>query len=162
MDSAAERLVQFLTGRSLFLAAAESCTAGLVADLLGEVPGASACFWGSFVCYTPQAKIAMLGVDKKTLLEYGLVSGETARAMVLGALEKSGAHAALSVTGLAGPGGAEDAGHHVPVGTIWIGTALRGREARAAEFHFNGPRNKVRLNAAREALNQISKHLSEE
>jgi PncC family amidohydrolase len=156
---AAEHLVKLLTKRSLFLAAAESCTAGLVADLLGRVSGASACFWGSFVCYTPRAKILMLGVGEEALVQYGPVSEETALAMARGALEKSGADAAVSVTGLAGPHGD---GSSVPVGTVWIGTALRGGVPKAEQFHFTGPRNKLRQQAAREALEQILKQLTEE
>jgi PncC family amidohydrolase len=159
MGSVAEDLVKFLIGRSLFFAAAESCTAGLLADLLGQVPGASGCFWGSFVCYTPQAKIQMLGVKEETLAKYGLVSEETARAMALGALVKSGADAAVSITGLAGPGGD---GTSVPVGTVWIGTALKAGKIHAAQFHFNGPRNKVRQKAARVALEEIITQLREE
>ncbi|MDR1308208.1 MAG: CinA family protein [Treponema sp.] len=158
-DRTAERLIRLLAGRSLFLAAAESCTAGLVADLLGQVSGASACFWGSFVCYTPRAKMRMLGIGEETLARYGLVSGETARAMAAGALEKSAADAAVSVTGLAGPGGD---GSSVPVGTVWIGTALRDAAPQAEQVHFTGPRNELRQKAARAALEHILKRLTEE
>ncbi|MCL1814628.1 MAG: CinA family protein [Treponema sp.] len=156
MAKAAERLVRLLTERSLYLAAAESCTAGLVADALVQIPGASGCFWGSFVCYTPQAKIQMLGLGKETLNRYGLVSEETARAMAVGALERSGADAAVSVTGLAGGGSA--GAERVPPGTVWIAAALRrdGPElCTAAVFHFKGRRNKVRQQAARKALEMI-------
>ncbi|MDR2210179.1 MAG: CinA family protein [Spirochaetaceae bacterium] len=159
MGNSAERLIKLLRERSLFLAAAESCTAGMLGSMLGEIPGASACFWGSFVCYTPQAKIAMLGMGEEILVKYGLVSEETARAMALGALKKSGAHAAVSITGLAGPGGD---GSPVPVGTVWIGTALWSGKVQAMQFHFDGPRHRIRLKAAGEALEQISKQLLEE
>ena len=170
LNSAAERLVRLLVDRSLYLAAAESCSAGLIADAMARVPGASSCFWGSFVCYTHQAKIQMLGVGEDTLNKYGAVSKETARAMTLGILIKSGADAAVSVTGLAGPGGD---GSDVPVGTVWIAAALRGNKreeinaanraeldsiaaaANAAKFHFSGSRNDVRIQAARQALVQI-------
>jgi PncC family amidohydrolase len=77
--------------------------------------------------------------------------------MALGALEKSGAWAAVSVTGLAGPGGD---GSKTPVGTVWIGTALRGEPAEAAEFHYADSRNILRLKAAREALQQILEAIS--
>ncbi|MDR2702241.1 MAG: CinA family protein [Spirochaetaceae bacterium] len=160
----ARHLVRFLTGRSLRLVTAESCTAGLVAEKIARIPGASACFWGSFVCYTREAKITMLGIGEKLLKEYGLVSGETARAMALGALEKSGADAAVSVTGLAGPGGD---GSSVPVGTVWIATALRSGSlpqitVEGTEFHFTGSRNNVRRKAARKALEQITVQLTKE
>jgi len=101
----------------------------------------------------------MLGVKEETLAKYGLVSEETARAMAQGALEKSGADAAVSITGLAGPDGD---GTAVPVGTVWIGTALKAGKIQAAQFHFNGPRNKVRQKAARKALEEITKQLREE
>jgi PncC family amidohydrolase len=159
----AETLVRLLTDRGGFLAGAESCTAGLAADLLAQVGGASACFWGSFVCYTPQAKTAMLGIDRELLARYGPVSEACARAMAAGALEKSGAGAAFSVTGLAGPGGD---GSDLPVGTVWIGTALRSGNDRqpvitARRFFFEGGRNEIRQRAAREALEQILNRLQE-
>jgi PncC family amidohydrolase len=153
-----ESLVAFLTERSLVLAAAESCTAGLVADKIARVPGASKVFWGSFVCYTPQAKIKMLGIESEILDRYGLVSAETAVAMAVGALEKSGADLVLSVTGLAGP---EGDGSDVPVGTVWIGTARKNGPETARGFHFTGSRNELRNKAALEAVNQILKQLQE-
>jgi len=159
LDGAAERLIRLLLGKSVFLVAAESCTAGLVADALGRVSGASSCFWGSFVCYTSGAKMKMLGVEKDTLDTFGAVSGETARAMALGALKKSGAGAAVSVTGLAGPLGD---GSGVPVGTVWIAAALSRGGAIAedtAEYHFSGSRNNVRRLAAGKALEQITELL---
>ena len=155
LDNAAEALIRLLTGRSLYLAAAESCTAGLAADALARIPGASLCFWGSFVCYTPQAKIHMLGLEDEALARFGLVSKETARDMALGALEKSGVDAVFSVTGYAGPGGIHN-GVEIPEGTVWIATALRSSgPAEAVKFHFTGSRNQVRRQAARKALEQI-------
>ncbi|MDR0402425.1 MAG: nicotinamide-nucleotide amidohydrolase family protein [Treponema sp.] len=158
MDSPEENLVAFLTERSLTLAAAESCTAGLVADRIARVPGASKVFWGSFVCYSPRAKIKMLGIESGILDKYGLVSAETAAAMAAGALEKSGADVALSVTGLAGP---EGDGSETPVGTVWIGTARKTGPETAESFHFGGSRNDLRSRAALEAVNQILKQLQE-
>lgn len=170
LHNAAERLIKLLASGSLYLAAAESCTAGLVADALARIPGASSCFWGSFVSYTPRAKIQMLGVGEDTLNRYGAVSEETARAMALGAIEKSGADVSVSVTGLAGPGGD---GSNVPVGTVWIASALRESTMKnkisksmirvhAAEFHFSGSRNIIRGLAAKEALIQITELLEQE
>lgn len=171
LENTAQKLVQLLTGKSLFMVTAESCTAGLAAEHIAGIPGASACFWGSYVCYARQAKIEMLGIEEKLLAEYGLVSGETARAMALGALEKSGVDAAVSITGLAGPGtgrpenggpengdGADKATPGIPVGTVWIATALRsgsGITAEAIEYHFSGGRNEVRRQAAQAALKQM-------
>ena len=175
-ENPAETLIRLLTERGLFVAGAESCTAGLASEMLGRVSGASRCFWGSFVCYTPRAKQAMLGIDPGLLAEYGLVSAETARAMAAGALEKSGAAAAFSVTGLAGPDGD---GSDIPVGTVWIATALRpgaaavsgnagaatagnagGPVITARRFLYEGGRNEIRWKAAREALRQIECQLT--
>jgi PncC family amidohydrolase len=156
--SIAEELVKSLGAHSLKLALAESCTSGLAAAMLAEVPGASKALWGSFVCYTPEAKGSMLGIDGKFLARYGLVSGETARAMALGALEKSGAGLAAAVTGLAGPGGD---GGAVPVGTVWIALAWKGagENAAAGEYHFTGTRNEVRRQAANAVLKKLLAHI---
>jgi PncC family amidohydrolase len=148
----AEELVAFLKEKSLVIAAAESCTAGLVADEIARIPGASGVFWGSWVCYTLQAKKAMLGIGDETLAKYGAVSAETAGAMAQSALEKSGADGAVSVTGLAGPDGD---GSAAPVGTVWIGTALKNGRVRAEKFYFTGFRNAIREQAAREALREL-------
>jgi PncC family amidohydrolase len=150
----AEGLIRKLAASSRTLAVAESCTGGLVAELLARVPGASRVFWGGFVCYTIKAKVKMLGLDEESLERYGAVSGETARAMAKGALERSGADMAVSVTGLAGPGGD---GTATPVGTVWIGTAARGREPEAVLFHYAGSRNEVRIAAAKDALGELIK-----
>jgi PncC family amidohydrolase len=156
--SIAEELVKSLGAHSLKLALAESCTAGLAASMLAEVPGASKALWGSFVCYTPEAKRSMLGIDGRLLRQYGLVSAETARAMALGALEKSGACLSAAITGLAGP---EGDGSAIPVGTVWIALAWKGagENAAAAEYHFTGTRNEVRQQAADAALKKLLAHI---
>jgi PncC family amidohydrolase len=138
------------------LVLAESCTGGLAADLIARIPGASRVLWGSFVVYTPAAKAGMLGLDPGLLAKYGSVSRETACALAVGALEKSGACLSAAVTGLAGPAGD---GSAVPVGTVWIATAIRGGEAAAAVFHFPGSRNEVRISAAAAALEEVLKRL---
>ena len=140
----------------LKIVTAESCTAGLTADLLVSVPGASRVFWGGFVCYTPEAKTLMLGIEKALLEKYGLVSRETAMAMARGALKRSGADVAISVTGLAGPDGD---GSGVPVGTVWIGAARRGGECNALSYHYTGSRQEVRAAAARESLEVLGRLL---
>ena len=164
LDCVAQRLIRLLRKKSLYFAAAESCTGGLIADALTRIPGASNCFWGSFVCYTSYAKKQMLGIGEDTLNKYGEVSRETARLMALGALEKRGVDAAVSVTGLAGPdGGTEE----LPVGTVWMAAAFRPEGSagkteiavNAKKFYFSGSRNEVRAMAAREALMYIMKLL---
>ncbi|MDR1107180.1 MAG: CinA family protein [Treponema sp.] len=155
-DSAA-RLVQALAARQKTVAAAESCTAGLVADRIASVPGASRVFWGSFVTYMIDAKAVMLGLDRVLLEKNGAVSGETARAMAEAALEKSGASLAVSVTGLAGPSGD---GTSTAVGTVWIATALPDGPSSARVFYIEGDRETVRAAAAeavlREAIGRLS------
>jgi PncC family amidohydrolase len=155
----AAALLEKLAARSWRAVFAESCTAGLAADLLARIPGASGVLWGSFVCYTPEAKAAMLGLDRGFIGRYGAVSRETARAMAQGALDKSGAEAAAAVTGLAGPGGD---GSGEPVGTVWIATALRGEAAEAVRFQFDGSRNEIRARAAAAALEELLKRVSPE
>ena len=144
-EKEAKGLVQKLSSLSLTLALCESCTAGLVSNLLAGVPGASSVLWGSFVCYTKAAKVSMLDLDSEKLEADGLVSMETALSMALGAVEKSGASLAAAVTGLAGPQGD---GSNVPVGTVWIATALRSGVTSAKVFHFTGARNIIRIRAA--------------
>jgi PncC family amidohydrolase len=140
----AEALFQKLSAVSRTLVLAESCTAGLVSSLLAGIPGASMVLWGSFVCYTREAKINMLGLDGDQLLINGLVSRETACLMALGALRKSGADIAAAVTGLAGPGGDDSNA----AGTVWIALALQDSSTNVKGFHFTGTRNEVRLKAA--------------
>jgi PncC family amidohydrolase len=138
------------------MAAAESCTAGMVADLVARIPGASRVLWGSFVTYMTDAKVRALGLDPRELEKFGPVSRETACAMALGALDRSGADYAVAVTGLAGPGGD---GTAVPVGTVWIATVDRERVPLAHGFHFEGARNEIRERAARESLEALLKRI---
>ena len=156
-EDPAALLVETLAARGKTMAAAESCTAGLVADRIAAVPGASRVFWGSFVTYMTDAKAVMLGLDRDALVKNGAVSGEPARAMAEAALLKSGASLAVSVTGLAGPSGD---GTSVPVGTVWIATALPGGPPSARVFHLEGGRETVRRAAAEAALREALDRLS--
>jgi len=150
-EETARQLVESLTRKRLTLALAESCTAGLAADLLARVSGASAVLWGSFVCYTAEAKQRMLGLDGSFLRQYGLVSGETARAMARHTLEKAGVSLAAAVTGIAGPW---DDGSGTPVGTVWMAAAWRG-DCRETELHFQGTRSEIRMQAAAAVLEEL-------
>ncbi|MDR1469922.1 MAG: CinA family protein [Spirochaetaceae bacterium] len=161
---AAGDVVRLLREKGLTLALAESCTAGLVADSIACVPGASNVFWGSFVSYRVEAKAAMLGIDRTMVERYGVVSGETARMMAEGALEKSGASLAASVTGLAGPDG-DDRG--TPVGTVWMAVAVRENgvshgmsgnvspRVRVEHFCYEGDRATIREAAAVDVLKLV-------
>jgi PncC family amidohydrolase len=152
----AKTLIETLAAKNLSLAVAESCTAGLVADLIARIPGASRVFWGSFVTYSVDAKVKLLGVDAEVIRRFGAVSRETAGAMASGALEKSGVHIAVSVTGLAGPDGD---GTGQPVGTVWIGIARRGSPAEAVVRHYNGDRNAIRNAAATDVIVELLKRM---
>ena len=149
-------LIEKLKAVSQKLVLAESCTGGLISSLLAETPGASGVLWGSFVCYTKEAKVSMLGL-KESELSDGLVSEKTAYSMAAGALQRSGADISAAVTGLAGPDGD---GSNVPVGTVWIAAALRGGEIKVKMFNFKGSRNEVRLRAACAALEEIQEILT--
>jgi len=154
-DKAAVRLVDELTGRNYTLALAESCTAGLVSGIIARVSGASRVLWGSFVCYSPEAKKRMLNIEGAFLEKHGLVSAETAGEMALRALDIAGAAIAASVTGLAGPLGD---GSETPVGTVFIGIARKLDGEATVEskpFFFRGGRAEIRMQAALAVLEQI-------
>ena len=148
----ARNVVQKLKELSLTLALGESCTAGLISALLADIPGASKVLFGSFVCYMQEAKVSMLDLDNDKLTANGLVSRETALSMAEMTLKKTGVDLAISVTGLAGP---EGDGSPVAVGTVWIAAAVKNKDTTAAEYHFEGSRNAVRLKAAVAALDLI-------
>lgn len=148
-------LVQQLTLLGLSLATAESCTGGLIAERLTRVPDASRVFGQGFVTYSNTAKEQHLHVPSETLALHGAVSAETARAMANGARDAAGADLAVSVTGIAGPGGGT---LEKPVGTVHIGLAWDG--GVVSEPHaFFGSRADIRLRASQAALNLVRRHL---
>jgi nicotinamide-nucleotide amidase len=127
----------------LKIATAESCTGGLIAGLLTEIPGSSAVVERGFVVYSNDAKVELLGVPAKTLAAQGAVSEATARALAEGALRASRADVAVSVTGVAGPDGGSA---EKPVGLVWFGCARRGAAAVTREERFGAVgRGAVRL-----------------
>lgn len=133
-------LAEFRAAR-LMLATAESCTGGLIAATLTAIAGSSDVVERGFVTYSNAAKCELLGVPDALLAMHGAVSEEVARAMALGALARSKADIALSVTGVAGPGGGSAA---KPVGLVFLGCARRGREPLVARHVFAGDRAAVR------------------
>lgn len=137
----AARLLALLQRRGLTLATAESCTGGLVAAALTSVPGSSATVLAGFVTYSNGAKAAMLGVDPALIAAEGAVSEAVARAMAEGALARSGADLTVSVTGIAGPGGATAT---KPVGLVHLAAAARGGTTLAQRHVFGGDRAAVR------------------
>ena len=142
----------------LMAATAESCTGGLIAGLLTEIPGSSNVLERGFVVYSNAAKEELLGVPAETLASYGAVSSETAVAMAEGALRASRAEVAVSVTGIAGPDGGTAA---KPVGLVYFACARRGQPTVAREERFGDiGREAVRLASVRIGLDLLEAALS--
>ena len=139
-------------------ATAESCTGGLIAGLLTEIPGSSDVLERGFVVYSNAAKQDLLGVPAETLAKHGAVSGETAVAMAEGALRASRAEVAVSVTGVAGPDGGTAA---KPVGLVHFACARRGKSTQAREQRFGDiGREAVRLGSVRIGLDLLESALN--
>jgi len=156
-DRAAALIARYAS-LGLKIATAESCTGGLVAALLTEIPGSSVVFERGFVTYSNAAKQELLGVPEATLAAHGAVSEETARAMAEGALEASRADVAVSVTGIAGPDGGTAA---KPVGLVHFACARRGAATVAREERFGDiGRDAVRLAAVRVGLDLLEAAVS--
>lgn len=154
----AAALVQAYKDRGRTLATAESCTGGLVAALLTEVPGSSAVVERGFVTYSNAAKTHLLGVDAGLIAAHGAVSEPVARAMAEGALGRSNAEVAVAVTGVAGPGGGSAA---KPVGLVHFGLAMRGRPTLHRERRYGDlGRAVVRTRAVDEALSLLEEALA--
>jgi nicotinamide-nucleotide amidase len=137
------------------LAVAESCTGGLVAHRLTEVPGCSDVLEWAVVAYSLRAKEALLGVSREILEGPGPVSAQTAQAMARGAMARSGASVGLATTGIAGPGGGSQ---ETPVGTVFLGLA-HGSRAWSRRFQFRGGRGNVKTIAATVALDWLRQYL---
>lgn len=149
---AIERLARL--GRTL--AVAESCTGGLLASRLTDVPGASAALSGSIVSYTDDAKVTLLGVPADLIAQHGSVSAEAAAAMATAAAEKFGADYGLAVTGWAGPGGGT---RQDPVGTVYLGYASPSG-VWSRRLFVAGDRGQVKVRAVNEALDWLRRNLS--
>ena len=133
------------------LATAESCTGGMIGSVLTQIPGASEVYKGGVISYTNAVKQKVLGVQKETLQQFGAVSAQTAQEMACGARKLLKADYAVSVTGLAGPGG--DASGN-KVGTVFIGFESANVSV-VKKYLFNGDREEVRKQAAFAALRLI-------
>ncbi|MFQ5776235.1 MAG: CinA family protein [Kiloniellaceae bacterium] len=149
LAGAAERLLEDYRRAGMTIATAESCTGGLVAACLTEIPGSSDVVERGFVTYSDAAKTELLGVPAPLIRTRGAVSAEVAEAMAAGALEQSSADAAVAVTGIAGPGGATPG---KPVGLVFLGAARRGGAPSHERHVFPGGRSDVRLASVRAAL----------
>jgi nicotinamide-nucleotide amidase len=145
----AARLLERARAAGARVATAESCTGGLVAGAITDVAGSSDIFDRGFVTYSNTAKVEMLGVSEATLAAHGAVSEEVAREMAEGALARSSATMAVSVTGIAGPGGSE----WKPEGRVCFGLAVAGRETVTETVEFGAlGRAHVRARSAERAL----------
>src|SRR5579872_2337766 len=152
-DTLARSLLDLCRGRKLTIATAESCTGGLVAGALTDIPGSSDVIDRGFVSYSNDAKRAMLGVDADTLATFGAVSRETATQMAVGALERAGVDLAVSITGIAGPGGATSG---KPVGLVHFAVAARDGRILHRECRFGAiGRSAVRHRSVVEALRML-------
>lgn len=155
-SSLAETVVRLARERGEVIATAESCTGGMIASALTDVPGSSAVFTGGVVAYDNSVKSGLLNVPPGLLAQFGAVSEETARAMAEGALAVPGATIAVATTGIAGPdGGSEDK----PVGLVWFAFARAGGEVRTAEHRLQGARAAVRGRATLIALDMLRREL---
>jgi len=148
MSDAAALLERYRQAK-LRIASAESCTGGMVAARLTDVPGSSDVVERGFVTYSNEAKTEMLGVATTLLGQYGAVSAQVARAMAEGALAHARADVAVSITGIAGPGGATPG---KPVGLVYLALARRGSETKVERQQFAGDREAVRAAATDRAL----------
>ena len=149
-------VVRMLTEKRLTLATAESCTGGLIASRITDVPGASAVFTHGFVTYANAAKISLLGVDTNDLTTHGAVSETVACQMANGALRASGADISVAVTGIAGPdGGSPDK----PVGTAWIALATKDQPTSAFRVYHPRNRHDFKLAVSQAALDAVRKNL---
>ncbi len=151
----AVRVGQRLLAARCRLATAESCTGGWIAKAMTDVPGSSQWFECGYVVYSNTAKMRDLGVSDQTLKEHGAVSEATVREMAAGAARVSGAEVAVAVSGVAGPDGGTP---EKPVGTVWIGLAVRRREVFELSAHlecFPGDREAVRRRTVELALQLI-------
>ena len=156
MDAQLETLSRLvgdhLAARGWRLATAESCTGGWVAEVVTATAGSSGWFDCGFITYSNDAKCALLGVSPMTLARHGAVSEPTTAAMIRGTLERAEADLALSISGIAGPGGGSA---DKPVGTVCFGWGRTGESPQTATCRFDGDRESVRRQAVIFALTEL-------
>lgn len=155
MSGITHGLADKLTALGWMMATAESCTGGLIAAHCTDLPGSSRWFDRGLVTYSNAAKTELLGVDPSLIAAHGAVSQEVAQAMALGAVYRTQARAAVSVTGIAGPDGGSDA---KPVGTVWFGWCIDGLVYSECKF-FPGTRQDVRQASCLHALQGLIQRL---
>lgn len=154
----AREVGELLRARGWRLAVAESCTGGLVGHLITDVAGSSDYFAGGVIAYSNEAKMELLGVRAETLAQHGAVSEAAAREMAAGARRLLGADVALSVTGIAGPGGGTP---EKPVGLVYIALDVTGGQV-CRRYVWDGDRAANKVQSARAALELLGSWLTDE
>lgn len=134
------------------LAAAESCTGGLIASTLTDVSGSSQWFRGGVVAYANEVKETLLGVPREVLETHGAVSEEVVKHMAMGVQKATGATVSVAVSGIAGPGGGTP---DKPVGTVWMAWAVNGSIARTKHNVFPGTREEIKEQTVMHAVNGL-------
>lgn len=149
-----------LVDHNSMVVTAESCTGGLIAEALTQVPGSTGWFDRAYITYSYESKQEMLGVKENTIQKKGAVSEACVKEMALGALQQSHAKISVACSGIAGPsGGTLDK----PVGTVWLAWMMQGHEEPVTQlYHFDGDRSAIRLQATQAALDGILKLLNGE
>lgn len=150
-----ERIVDLMCEKKLTLATAESCTGGMLASRIIDVPGVSEVFKAGFVTYANEAKQNLIGVKEETLTQFGAVSGQTAKEMVLGAMKVANADMAVATTGIAGPGGGTK---EKPVGLVYIACGSAD-DIVVERCLFNGNRREIRQASVEHALGMLFKEI---
>ena len=154
----AEKLVTLAREKNITFGTAESCTGGLISAAVTDISGASAVFWGGIVSYDNRVKEHLLGVEHETLVTLGAVSAKTAEQMAVGAVRALSVDFAVSVTGIAGPGGGTP---EKPVGLVYIAVASTKGVITVKENHFKGEREEVRRQTVEMALSMLISAIEE-
>jgi nicotinamide-nucleotide amidase len=151
-------IVRILSGRKQLLTAAESCTGGLLSNMITSVPGSSTVYRGGIICYSNELKHKLLNVPMNILEgpnAPGAISSETAKLLAEQVLEQAGADYSLAITGVAGP----DSSEGKPMGLVYVGIASKGAETRVEKLQLTGNRDTIKWRAAKNALYQLWKLL---
>ena len=154
----AEKLVTLAREKNITFGTAESCTGGLISAAVTDISGASAVFWGGIVSYDNRVKEHLLGVEHETLVTLGAVSAKTAEQMAVGAVRALSVDFAVSVTGIAGPGGGTP---EKPVGLVYIAVASTKGVITVNVNHFKGEREEVRRQTVETALSMLISAIEE-
>ena len=153
----AKTLLDLYRSKGLRIAAAESCTGGMIAAAITDVAGSSDVFERGFVTYSNEAKTELVGVAADLIAHHGAVSVHVAREMAAGALKHSKADVAVAVTGIAGPGGGSEA---KPVGLVYLAVARRGSDPAIERHQLHGDRAAIRQATVERALEMLAEAVS--